>query len=53
VFVFYDNWDSGEPCWPGMFEPVSASLEDFLYGFLHAPQFPPGRADPEDPDGRA
>jgi hypothetical protein len=53
VYVFYDNWDSGEPCWPGMFEPVSASLEDFLYGFLEGGEFPPGRADPENPDSRA
>ncbi|MFO0876101.1 MAG: hypothetical protein U0840_01910 [Gemmataceae bacterium] len=53
VYVFYDNWDSGEPCWPGLFEPVSASLEDFLYGFAEGGVFPPGRTDVEDPDGRA
>lgn len=52
VYVYYDNWDGGEPCWPGQFEAVSASLEDFLYGFVETGEFPPGRADPEDPDGR-
>jgi hypothetical protein len=52
VYVFYDNWDSSGPYWPDMFGPVSASLEDFLYGFLQTGEFPPGRADPEDPYGR-
>jgi len=52
VFVYYDNWDSGEPPWPGGFEPVSASFEEFLDGFALGGEFPPGRLDPEDPYGR-
>ena len=53
VYVFYDNWDSGEPCWPSMFETVSASLEEFLQGFAEGGEFPSGRANVEDPDGQA
>jgi hypothetical protein len=49
VYVFYDNWDSGGPCWPGLFELVAESFDEFL---THFTEFPPGRADPEDPDGR-
>ncbi|HYH63299.1 MAG TPA: SMI1/KNR4 family protein [Urbifossiella sp.] len=52
VFAYYDDWDSGEPCWPGMFVPVAASLEEFLLGVVGGGDFPPGRADPGDPAGR-
>lgn len=53
VYVYFDNWDSGDPCWPVQFEPVSASLEDFLDGFVEGAGFPPGRANVDDPNGRA
>lgn len=52
VYVFYDNWASGGPYWPDMFEPVSASFEDFLYGLTQNAEFPPGRPGPENPYGR-
>lgn len=52
VFAFYDDWDSGEPCWPGMFVEVAVTLEEFLHGFVGGGEFPPGRADPDDPAGR-
>jgi hypothetical protein len=51
VYVFYDNWDGGR-YWPDMFAPVSASLREFLVGFLEGAEFPPGRPDPADPSGR-
>ena len=51
VYAFYDNWD-GWPCWPDMFAPVAGTLKEFLLGFLEGAEFPAGRPDPEDPDGR-
>lgn len=52
VYVYYDDWDAGGPCWPGLFEPVAGSFEDFLHGFLATGEFPPPRANPDDPAGR-